>query len=118
MSALETIKKFWEIQDKGDYTATSALFAADARFEDPMYGNFDGREAIAEFMAKMNQVMRERNTHFEVGRIEGDGEVAWAQWTAVTPNGNIEGCGLYRVTNGEISYYKDYMNAPSADGGE
>jgi limonene-1,2-epoxide hydrolase len=35
---------------------------------------------------------------------------------AVTPNGRIEGCGLYRVRDGLMTYYKDYMNAPASDG--
>ena len=44
------------------------------------------------------------------------GEVAWAQWVARTPEGNIDGCGLYRVRDGLLTYYKDYMNAaPEAE---
>ena len=34
-------------------------------------------------------------------------------WIADTPEGEIEGCGLYKVENGLMTYYKDYMNAPS-----
>jgi limonene-1,2-epoxide hydrolase len=64
-------------------------------------------------MMKMNQEMQTQQTHFEVSEIEGGGETAWAQWVAVTPQGRVDGCGLYRVKNGEITYYKDYMNAPT-----
>ena len=108
-SAQETIERFWHIQDGGDYTKTVGLFSVDAVFEDPFFGTFNGREAIAEFMAKMNVEMRSRETHFTVREIAGGGEVAWAQWTAHTAGGDIEGCGLYRVVNGEIVYYRDYM---------
>ena len=87
------------------------LFAEDAVLEDPFFGTFEGREAIAGFMAKMNVEMKKRETHFEVVEIDGGGEVAWAQWVAVTPRGRIEGCGLYRVRDGLMTYYKDYMNA-------
>ena len=55
--AFDTITSFWRVQDAGDYTATAELFAEDAVFEDPMYGTFNGREQIAAFMAKMNEVV-------------------------------------------------------------
>ena len=110
-SALETIQLFWELQDSRDYTRTVALFAEDAVLEDPFFGKFEGKEAIGEFMARMNNEMSERDIHFTVKEIAGGGEVAWAQWVAHTPRGEIEGCGLYRVVNGEMTYYRDYMNA-------
>ena len=67
---------------------------------------------IGEFMKKMNKEMNSRETSFVVREIDGGGDVAWAQWTAKTPNGDVEGCGLYKVKNGMMTYYKDYMNAP------
>ena len=106
-SAVETIQTYWRIQDAGDYTAMVELFDKDATLVDPFFGNFQGREAIAGFMAKMNVEMKKRETHFEV---------AWAQWVAVTPRGRVEGCGLYRVRNGLMTYYKDYMNSPETGG--
>ena len=108
--AQDVITTFWRIQDEGDYTAVVDLFAEDALFEDPVYGTFEGRAAIGEFMAKMNEVMSSSKTHFVVRDIAGDDAVAWAQWTARTPNGDIEGCGLYKVADGKITYYKDYMD--------
>ena len=92
------------------------LFDKDAMLVDPFFGNFQGREAIAGFMAKMNVEMKKRETQFEVVEIDGGGEVAWAQWVAVTPRGRVEGCGLYRVRNGLMTYYKDYMNSPETGG--
>lgn len=115
-SAVETIQTFWRIQDAGDYTAMVELFDKDAMLVDPFFGNFQGREAIAGFMAKMNVEMKKRETQFEVVEIDGGGEVAWAQWVAVTPRGRVEGCGLYRVRNGLMTYYKDYMNSPETGG--
>ena len=88
------------------------LFAEDAVLVDPFFGTFEGKEAIGEFMKKMNKEMTSRETSFIAKEIDGGGEVAWAQWTAKTPNGDVEGCGLYRVKNGMMTYYKDYMNAP------
>ena len=110
-SAHETIQLFWELQDSRDYTRTVSLFAEDAVIEDPFFGRFEGREAIGAFMAKMNKEMSARDTHFTVKEIAASGEVAWARWVAHTPRGEIEGCGLYRVVNGEMTFYCDYMNA-------
>lgn len=112
--AKETIELFWSIQDSGDYTRTVPLFAEDAVFVDPVYGEFRGREAIGEFMEKMVSVTRERGVRFRVVEIAGGGEVAWAQWVAETPAGEIDGCGVYRVHDGLVTYYRDYMNSPEA----
>ncbi len=110
--AKEIIETFWKIQDEGDYTKVVELFAEDAVLVDPFFGTFEGKKAIGEFMNKMNKEMTSRETSFIAKEIDGGGEVAWAQWTAKTPNGDVEGCGLYRVKNGMMTYYKDYMNAP------
>jgi steroid delta-isomerase len=113
MDAKELVEEFWRIQDVGDYTALVNLFAEDAVLEDPVYGYFSGREAIRGFMEKMNVEMKGRNIDFVANQIAGDGTIAWCQWTARTPAGDIEGCGLYRVRDGALVYYKDYMNAPA-----
>lgn len=114
-TAKQTIETFWRVQDEGDYTKLVDLFADDAVVVDPFFGTFEGKEAIMGFMRKMNEEMRARSTSFEVRELEGDGEVAWAQWVAHTAAGDIEGCGLYRVREGKMTYYKDYMNAPAAE---
>ena len=109
--AKEVIEQFWTIQDEGDYTKVVDLFSDDAVLVDPFFGTFNGKPAIAEFMKKMNEETAASGTSFFVREIAGDDEVAWAQWTAKMPSGEIDGCGLYRVEKGLISYYKDYMNA-------
>ncbi len=114
MNAQETIENFWRVQDGGDYTRLPALFADDATLVDPFFGTFEGIEAIRGFMAKMVSEMGDRKTHFRVLEVAGAGEVAWAQWIAVTPAGEIHGCGLYKVRNGKLTYYRDYMNPASA----
>ena len=114
-SAEETIRTFWEIQNAGDYTAVVPLFADHAVLEDPFFGRFEGKEAIAGFMAKMVDEMSARETRFTVREIAGGGDVAWARWVAHTPRGEVEGCGLYRVEDGLMTYYCDYMNGEQGD---
>lgn len=112
-TAKEVIETFWEIQDGGDYTKVINLFAEDALFEDPVYGTFNGKAEILDFMKKMNIEVHSREMVFRAKKIDGGGKVAWAQWIVNSPEGEVEGCGLYRVENELITYYKDYMNAPS-----
>lgn len=115
--AFDTISRFWEVQDAGDYTATSELFAEDALFEDPIYGTFTGRSAIAEFMAKMNAVVGAQGGAFRATRIEGDDATAWAQWEYTSPDRTMSGVGIYRVADGHITYYRDYVDAePTGQG--
>lgn len=115
-NAQETIQLFWTTQDAGDYTALVELFAEDATLVDPFYGTFQGRDAIGGFMALMNKEMAGRQTSFTLVQCAGDGGLAWAQWTAHTPAGDIDGVGVYRVRNGQLTYYRDYMNAPRPAG--
>ena len=113
-TAQETIEEFWQIQNAGDYTALVPLFSEHAVLEDPFFGRFEGKAAIQGFMEKMVAEMGERKTRFTVKEIAGGGDVAWARWIAHTPRGDIEGCGLYRVENGYLTYYCDYMNGGEA----
>lgn len=110
MNAEEAIRNFWQVQDDGDYTKLPDLFAEDAVLVDPFFGTFTGRDAIRGFMARMVEVMGQQKTRFRVLEIAGDGEVAWAQWIAETPRGAVNGCGLYKVKGGKLTYYRDYMN--------
>lgn len=110
--AYDTIERFWQIQDGGDYTATAELFADDARFDDPIYGTFNGRAEIAAFMEKMNGAVSAINGVFTLEELAGDDETAWAQWRFDSDNGVRHGVGIYRVADGRITYYRDYMNPP------
>lgn len=110
MDAQTTIENFWRTQDHGDYTRLVELFADDAILVDPFFGTFEGKQAIRGFMTRMVDEMGERKTRFRVLEIAGAGEVAWAQWVAETPRGEVNGCGLYRVRNGKLTYYRDYLN--------
>ena len=108
--AQQTIERFWKVQDSGDYTQLPALFAEDALIEDPVYGRFEGREAIVGFMTKMVEEMGKLDMRFEVDEISGDEHTAWARWTAISPKGRRGGVGIYKVRDGKLTYYRDYMD--------
>lgn len=108
--AEDTIRRFWAIQDDGDYSQLAALFADDAVLVDPVWGTFEGAEAIAGFMTKMTTEMAARGVSFRLVELAGDDETAWAQWEAVMPAGNRSGVGIYRVRDGRLTYYRDYMD--------
>jgi steroid delta-isomerase len=111
--AYEVVQRFWSIQDGGDYSKLGELFAEDAVLVDPVFGTFTGREAITAFMHEMNQEMAKRGASFRLSEMAADGETAWAQWEATTSAGVRHGVGVYRVRDGVLTYYRDYMNAPS-----
>jgi steroid Delta-isomerase len=108
--AYDTIRRFWEIQDGGDYAALAPLFADDAEVVDPVYGTFVGGEAIAGFFTMMNTEMAKAGASFRLVELSGDDETAWAQWEATTNKGVRHGVGVYRVRDGRLTYEKDYMN--------
>ncbi len=111
-AAFDTITRFWAIQDEGDYAKLAALFADDALLDDPIYGQFRGGAAIAGFMQKMNTEMARLGVHFVAEEIAGDAETAWCRWKAVYADGRERsGVGIYRVQDGRLTYYRDYMNA-------
>lgn len=100
------------MQDDGDYARLAALFADDAELVDPVFGTFRGGAAIAGFMARMNTEMVKAGASFRLVELAGDDHVAWAQWEATTSRGPRTGVGVYRVRDGLITYYRDYMNEP------
>ncbi|WP_448581377.1 nuclear transport factor 2 family protein [Thermaurantiacus sp.] len=115
-AAQDVIETFWRIQDGGDYRQLVPLFAEDARLEDPIWGVFEGREAIAGFMAKMVEEMGGRQIRFTADEICGDEEVAWARWTMHAPEGTRTGVGIYRVKGGKLVFYRDYLDPPAKAG--
>jgi len=113
--AQRVIEDFWRIQDSGDYTKLFDLFAEDAFLEDPIWGQYRGREAIMGFMTTMVAEMGERKVHFTVDEICGDDHAVWARWTmhmeGHAPRGGV---GIYKVEGGKLTYYRDYMD-PAAE---
>tara|TARA_B100000686_G_scaffold350162_1_gene445345 strand:+ start:133 stop:486 length:354 start_codon:yes stop_codon:yes gene_type:complete len=112
--AYEVLKNFWANQDSGDYTLTAHMFSEDAVFDDPIFGTFNGRSEISKFLEKMNRIVSSINGVFRLEELAGDEHTAWAQWSFTSDNGYREGVGVYRVKDGCITYYRDYMNEEDA----
>lgn len=115
-AAFDTMQEFWRLQDTGEYRKLLALFAEDGVLMDPIYGAITGHEAIAEFLAKMEIEMSRIGVKFRLQELVGDEHTAWSRWKATTKRGEREGCGVYKVVDGKITYYRDYMNATRWDG--
>ena len=113
--AQRVIEEFWRIQDEGDYTKLAPLFAEDALLEDPVWGTHKGRDAILGFMTTMVKEMGTRKIHFTVDEICGDDHAVWARWTMHSPEGSRSGVGIYKVSGGQLTYYRDYMDPPAEE---
>lgn len=114
--AYNTLKEYWDLQSSGDYKRMLGLFAPDAVVVDPIHGNIVGLDAISELMTKVLREVKRIGASFTLEELSGDDEVAWAQWVATTDKGERRGVGVYKVRDGRITYYRDYMNAARFDG--
>lgn len=113
--ALDLVRRFWDVQDSGDYDQLVPLFADDAVFTDLIYGEFHGNEAIAGYLAKMKAEMPAMGVHFELVDCAGDQTVAWSQWTCHFPNGVVPGWTLHTVRDGKLTLDADYFDTVAAD---
>ena len=112
--ALDTIRRFWAIQDEGHYTELAPLFADDARFTDVIYGEFEGRDAIAGYFARMESEMPDIGARFELVDAAGDTSVGWSQWWCHFPNGTVPGWTLHTFRDGEITLDSDFFDTAVA----
>jgi ketosteroid isomerase-like protein len=112
--ALDLVRRFWQIQDGGDYRQLSPLFADDAIFTDLVYGVMNGGAAIADYMAAMKAEMPARGISFELVDCAGDTSVAWSQWWCHFPNGRVPGWTLHTVRDGAFTLDADYFDTVAA----
>ncbi|ASK89455.1 nuclear transport factor 2 family protein [Sphingorhabdus sp. SMR4y] len=112
--AKELIETFWELQNDNDYSKLIPLFANDAVFEDPAIGRVEGIAAISALLHRLTKELADKKMHFEVLEIAGDEHVAWSRWLWKRPDGDIEGVGLYRVADGQLTSYRDCYAVPES----
>lgn len=111
--AKAVIQDFWDIQDDGgDYTRLVELYADDAVLVDPFFGTINGKQAIGEYMQKMVELAGQSGGRFERQDICADGEAAWVRWDWIMPERTTDGVTIYKVRDGKIVYYRDYVSKP------
>ena len=110
--AAVVINRFWDVQDEGDYTKLVHLFAEDAVLVDPFLGEIHGNQAIADYMQTMNEQVGASEGRFERVDLCAGGEAAWTSWNWITKDGTANGVTTYRVRDGKIVFYRDYMGSP------
>jgi steroid delta-isomerase len=108
--ALDVIRRFWEIQNAGRYTELAPLFTVDALFTDILYGEFHGRQEIADYFVRMEAEMPNLGATFELVDAAGDDTVGWSQWHCRMPNGVIPGWTLHTFRDGQITLDSDYFD--------
>ena len=108
------LRRFWQLQDTGDYGLLAPLFADDAVFLDLIYGRMEGGRAITDFMAKMKSEMPARGVTFELVDAAGDVDVAWSQWWCHFPNGSVPGWTLHKVRDGQFTFDADYFDVAAS----
>ena len=89
----------------GDQERWLSLFADDAVLEDPIFGSFDGTEAITGFFAKMNEVVPKAGCVFEAVEIQGGDTSAWCKWVAKYDDGRRVDGGEGRIRETHPRYF-------------
>ena len=113
-AALAVIHRFWQIQNGGRYNELAPLFADDAVFTDVLYGEFHGRQAIADYFVRMEAEMPDIGATFELVDAAGDETVGWTQWNCRFPGGTVPGWTLHTFSDGEITLDSDYFDTDVA----
>lgn len=113
-TAAQLIKKFWAMQDTGQYAQLATLFTDDALFTDQTSGQFVGNAAITEFMKRMDVEMTARGVSFTLDDCAGDETIGWSQWTCHLPNGSFPGWTLHKVRDGKFTLDSDYYDVVAA----
>jgi steroid Delta-isomerase len=113
--AEDLIRRFWAIQDAGDYTKLSPLFADDAVFADLIYGRMEGGPAIAAYMEQMKSEMPAQGVTFELVDCAGDTSVGWSQWNChFAGKGTIPGWTLHTMRGDQITLDADYFDVQAS----
>jgi ketosteroid isomerase-like protein len=113
-SAFDVVREFWTIQDERRYEDLAALFTPDAVFSDQVYGRFEGHDAVARYLQRMETEMPEAGVTFELIDMAGEDTVAWSQWWCNFPNGRIPGWTLYTARDGQLTLDADFFDVIGA----
>jgi limonene-1,2-epoxide hydrolase len=109
-----TLQTFARLLADGDADGAAALFAEDARYEEPPHPPLAGREAIRAFLADF--VARHSNARFEVERVimGSTGERLAAEWRwSYTRDADgerrvYEGMSFVELRGGLIAWWRGF----------
>ena len=109
------IDEYWAaLAREQNYSASLGYYLPHSVLVDPIYGKFDGFEAIKGFLEQVTAEMAKLNVTFEVRETAGAGNVGWSQWIVNLPNGETkDGVSVYRFEDDKIVYQRDYVGATS-----
>lgn len=111
----EIIASFGGVEDDQRYLRLVELFAEDAVYYDPFFGPQIGKPAIAEFMAKMEEVVPASGARFDQWHATAGHDCGYAQWVMIAPNADgvsvtVPGESLYRLRDGQVLGVVDYVD--------
>ena len=107
----EFIRAYWAIIEKDqNYAALAEFYLPESVLIDPVYGPFEGYDAIKAFLEKVTADMSELDISFTVTEVAGEGDIGWSRWLFKLPDGvEKEGVSLYRFKGDKILYQHDYI---------
>lgn len=105
------VSSYWAIIEKEqDYSALSEFYLPESVLIDPVYGPFEGYDAIKAFLEQVTADMQGMGIAFTVAEVAGEGDIGWARWRFQLPDGNKkEGVSVYRFKGDKILYQHDYI---------
>jgi steroid Delta-isomerase len=107
--AVDVLRRFGAVEDDQRYTRLVELFTDDAVYYDPFLGAQRGREAIAGFMAHMEDVVPASGIRFLDWEVEADTVCGWSRWTMAGPGPDgaevpVPGQSIYRLRDGLVCF--------------
>ncbi len=107
----QLISSYWTIIEKEqNYSALSDFYLPESVLIDPVYGPFEGYDAIKAFLKQVTADMRELDILFTVAEVAGEGDIGWSRWSFRLPDGSEkQGVSVYRFKDDKILYQHDFI---------
>jgi ketosteroid isomerase-like protein len=105
------ISDYWAIIEQDQkYSDLSDLYLPESVLIDPIYGPFEGHDAIKAFLEQVTADMSELDITFTVAEVAGEGDIGWSRWSfQLTDGSRKEGVSVYRFKGDKILYQHDYI---------
>ena len=119
MDATALLKEFCSAVERRDGKAFASLFTEDGVYHDVFYGDFKGRQQIAEMIDDWFH-RTARDFRWEMFRPVSDGTMLYAYYTfsyvSTLPEAKgkrvgFDGVSIMRLSNGKIAEYREVANS-------